>query len=207
MVIVLVAIISATAGATLWQTLQPRQKAPALALITLPQPRAISDFALLDHHSNAFTRSNLTGRWTLVFFGFTHCPDVCPGTLLKLQQVNHDLMKTLPDGTDPPAILFISVDPERDTPEKLQAYIGYFDPAFVAVTGDHSQLQPLARQMGIAYHIEEHKAEDQAYGVDHSTGILLINPDAELHGVFPSPQDAAQMTADLLITVNGGRET
>ena len=100
--------------------------------------------------------------------------------------------------------MFLSVDPERDTPDKLQAYLAHFDPSFIGVTGKHEQLLPLTRQVGIAYRIEEHESGATQYSVDHSTGILLTNPAGRLHGVFPAPHGAAEISADVLATL---RET
>ena len=195
--LVIVALISATAGVSLWKLAQEHQQAPAASLIMLPEPRAIADFKLVDQDGQPFSLENLRGRWSLLFFGFTHCPDVCPGTLYDLQRVHSALVEK--SGGSPPThqVLFVSIDPGRDTPERLKRYVAYFDPAFIGVTGNHQQLQPLTIQLGIAYRIEDHEASDVAYSVDHSASILLTGPDGRLHGVFPAPHDVSKIISDM----------
>jgi protein SCO1/2 len=167
----------------------------------LPEPRVIADFALIDQAGQPFSLEQLRGSWSLIFFGFTHCPDVCPTALYELQQVRKSLQHKLDESTQMPEILFVSVDPERDTPEALRAYLSHFDPSFIGVTGKHEQLLPLTKQVGIAYRIEEHESGVTQYSVDHSTGILLTNPAGRLHGVFPAPHGADDISADLLATL------
>jgi protein SCO1/2 len=194
----LVAMLSATAGVAFWKITQARKTMPPASLIVLPEPRFIADFALTDHRGEAFSMADLRGNWSLIFFGFTHCPDVCPGALYELAQVKNTVDKKIPEGMQTPRILFISVDPERDSPEMLEAYLSHFDPTFIGVSGKHEQLLPLTQQVGIAYRIEEHESGATQYGVDHSTGILLTDPAGRLHGVFPAPHDAAKISTDLL---------
>jgi protein SCO1/2 len=206
---VLVAFLSATAGVAFWKITQAKNASPLASLIVLPEPRVIADFALIDQSSQPFSLQRLRGNWSLIFFGFTHCPDVCPTALYELQQVRKALSKEAGQEagqeagkpTPMPEILFVSVDPERDTPQALSAYLSHFDPSFIGVTGKHEQLLPLTRQVGIAYRIEEHESGATQYSVDHSTGILLTDPAGRLHGVFPAPHDATDMTADLLATL------
>jgi protein SCO1/2 len=94
-------------------------------------------------------------------------------------------------------VLFVSVDPERDTPAKLAEYVRYFNPDFTGVTGPHEQLAPLTMQMGIAYRIEPHETGSEQYEVNHSASIQLIDPEGRLHGVFPAPHDPQKMARDL----------
>jgi protein SCO1/2 len=198
---VLVAFLSATAGVAFWKITQARQAMPRNSLIVLPEPRVIADFALIDQLGQPFSLEQLRGSWSLIFFGFTHCPDVCPTALYELQQVRKSLQQELDESTQMPEILFVSVDPERDTPEALRDYLSHFDPSFIGLTGKHEQLLPLTKQVGIAYRIEEHESGVTQYSVDHSTGILLTNPAGRLHGVFPAPHGAADISADLLATL------
>lgn len=195
---ILIAVLGATAGVSFWKLTQARNQVQNSSLIVLPEPRVIADFRLLDHHSQPFSLADLRGHWSLIFFGFTHCPDVCPGTLYDLQRVNEALEQQLGATKPRPQILFISVDPERDSPAKLEQYLAYFDPGFIGIKGDHAQLLPLTRQLGIAYRIEEHEPGAAQYGVDHSASILLTDPEGQLYGVFPAPHDAEKISADLL---------
>jgi protein SCO1/2 len=199
---VLVAFLSATSGAALWKLSQARQQPRWTSLIVLPEPRVIADFALIDYEESPFSLADLRGHWSLVFFGFTHCPDVCPTALYELQQVKNSLSEKMEEDTKAPQFLFVSVDPERDTAEILKQFLTYFDPAFIGVTGKHEQLLPLTRQVGIAYRIEDHEMGASDYGVDHSTGILLVNPQGRLHGVFPAPHLSENMVADLAEVMN-----
>jgi protein SCO1/2 len=192
--VITVALISAAAGAVLWNVLSARQPQAFEALMVLPEPRVIADFSLTDHDGEPFTLDSLRGRWSLIFFGFTHCPDVCPSTLYDLQQVHGTLTR---DTSADHQVLFVSVDPERDTPEVLKQYVNYFDPDFIGVSGENEQLAPLTLQLGIAYRIEEHEPGDPAYRVDHSASILLTDPQGRLHGVFPAPHDAGMLSADM----------
>lgn len=199
---VFVALISLVAGYSLWKVTELRKQASLTTLIVLPEPRAIPEFKLIDQQARNFGLEQLTGTWSLLFFGFTHCPDICPSTLYDLQRVNEEVRNVRGDEPAQHQVVFFSVDPERDTPEILRDYTAYFDPEFIAVTGDHSQLEPLTRKLGIAYRIEEHAEGESMYSVDHSASILLINPQGRLHGVFPAPHNAETMAADLMVVID-----
>lgn len=199
---VFVALISLVAGYSLWKVTELRKQASLTTLIVLPEPRAIPEFTLIDQQARNFGLEQLTGTWSLLFFGFTHCPDICPSTLYDLQRVNEEVRNVRGDEPAQHQVVFFSVDPERDTPEILRDYTAYFDPEFIAVTGDHSQLEPLTRKLGIAYRIEEHAEGESMYSVDHSASILLINPQGRLHGVFPAPHNAETMAADLMVVID-----
>ena len=200
---VLIAALSAVGGVAFWNLTQARSQSSFSSLLVLPHARVIADFRLTDHHSQPFSLTDLRGKWSLIFFGFVNCPDVCPGTLFELQKVNETLQQALQAATDQPQILFISVDPERDTPAKLEQYLSYFDPGFIGITGDQLQLMPLTLQLGIAYRIEEHDPGTPQYDVAHSASILLTDPEGRLYGVFPAPHDAEKISADLLAVIEG----
>jgi protein SCO1/2 len=193
---VAVALVSATAGFSLWMMNQARLEPAYESLIVLPEPRVLGEFSLFDQRGEQFSREDLRGRWSLLFFGFTHCPDVCPSTLYDLQQVSQALAA---EGSpaEPWQVVFVSVDPERDTPERLGEYLAWFDPGFLGVTGAPEQLAPLAMRIGVAYRIEEHASGAAHYAVDHSASVFLTDPQGRLHGVLPAPHDAAVMSRDL----------
>jgi len=192
-----VGLISAIAGISFWHVMQGPPQPSNATLIVLPEPRVIADFDLIDDEGNSFTLDNLRGQWSLIFFGFTHCPDVCPTALLDLKLIHEKLLQSRSYAAKGHQVLFMSVDPERDTPEKLNNYVNYFHPDFIGVTGPQEQLSPLTMQLGIAYRIEEHEAGSQQYNVDHSISIMLMDPEGRLHGVFPAPHDAARMADEL----------
>jgi protein SCO1/2 len=200
LLIISIAALSLAAGALAWR-IYSVQKTPVLeSLIVLPEARVVADFALIDHQGNAFTLDDFKGRWSLIFFGFTSCPDVCPNTLYQLQQARELMLKEHSED-EIPLIYLVSVDPERDTPEKLSAYLSYFDPAFIGLSGVQEQLAALALQLGIAYFIEPHDPENLEYNVDHSASMLLLDPQGRLYGVLPAPIEAAKTARDIMTVI------
>lgn len=162
-----------------------------------PQPKAINEFQLSDSTGQEFKLESLRGSWSLLFFGFTQCPDVCPTALNTMASVYRRLETDL-SNESLPQIIFVSVDPERDNLTVLKKYTEFFHPALIGVTGEHPQLEPLTRQLGLLYTIEEHAEGVTDYAVDHTAGIVLINPEAKLVGLLPAPHDVAQISSDLL---------
>ena len=196
-----VGLLSAVAGISLWKVMQGPPQPSNAALMVLPEPRVIADFALVDDAGAPFMLDNLRGHWSLMFFGYTHCPDVCPSTLYDLKLVHEKLEQLNGDGAPGHQVLFVSVDPERDTPEQLGQYVSYFHPDFIGVTGAQEQLAPLTMQLGIAYRIEDHEAGSTQYNVDHSVSVLLMDPQGRLHGVFPAPHDADKIAGELAAAI------
>ncbi|MBQ4850460.1 SCO family protein [Pseudoalteromonas sp. MMG012] len=150
------------------------------------QPKLIKQFALTDQHGETLTEQDLLGQWTLLFLGYTSCPDICPMTLAKLAQVHQRLQNSVPL-----SIWFISVDPQRDTVEKRQAYIDYFNHEFKAMSGPHATLFPFVRDIGLIYAINN--SEDSEYYVDHSASVALINPNGELAAIFKAKYTANEI--------------
>ncbi|MCK6425209.1 MAG: SCO family protein [Burkholderiaceae bacterium] len=147
----------------------------------------------LDSPGGPLTRDDLRGRWTFLFFGYTQCPDVCP-TALGLMA---ELCRRLP-AVERPAVLFVSVDPARDTPELLAQYVPAFDPAFRGASGDDAALAALVRHLGVQYHRHPpgRPEHPMVYTVDHSAGMFLLDPAVRLRGVFSPPHDLEAMLAD-----------
>jgi protein SCO1/2 len=163
------------------------------SLLEYPIKKTFTGFELNDHNNNKITIENFSGKWTLLFFGFTHCPDVCPTTLAELQKTFK-----LIDTTEKPEVLFVSVDPERDTPDHLKKYTTYFNPQFNSASADPANLLSMTSQVGVAFHLEEHESGDLHYNVDHTAAIFLVNPDKQLHGIFRIPHDANKIATDLM---------
>jgi protein SCO1/2 len=159
------------------------------------QARALPEFELVDHNRKPLTRKQLNGQWSLMFFGFTHCPDICPVGLQTLA----DMTRAIDDAdvSDALQVYFVSVDPERDSPEILAEYVTYFNPAFRGATAPLEQLTPLTRSLGIAHMIRNKTEASLDYDVDHSAAIILINPQAEYAGLFGAPQNALAMARDM----------
>jgi protein SCO1/2 len=170
---------------------------PLQSATVLPTPLPLPEFRLLDQDGNPLTRISLRNRWTLVFFGFTHCPDICPVTLQQLAQARQRLAGLLPEETVPPDILLISVDPDRDTPETLKEYTGYFGPGAYGATGDPEALSALASTLGIFFARDDTRATD--YNVSHSVAVLLLNDEAELKAIFSAPHSVDALVSDLQI--------
>ena len=151
------------------------------------------DFALTDHNGKARTLADFRGKVVVIFFGYTQCPDVCPTTLATFKQVWAKLREA---GIEKKvAFDFISVDPERDTPEQLAKYVGYFSKDFVAATGTDAELTKLTRALGLVYAREPSANGD--YTVDHSASAVIIDPAGRQTGLFRPPFDAAKIAADL----------
>lgn len=162
----------------------------------MPEGRAVTDFELVDHNGDAFTPQDLEGNWDLVFFGFTHCPDMCPTTMAELRRVQD--MLAAENRADAVDVVFITVDPERDTPERMKDYVTGFDASFTGVTGSLDAIDVLARDLGIAHTRHNDDVEEgENYDVDHGLAVLLINPQGRLQAMFGSPHDATSIEDDL----------
>jgi protein SCO1/2 len=159
----------------------------------LRQPQPLYPFKLIDHNGKAFDINRLRGQWSFLFFGYTHCPDVCPMTLVTYKEIHRRLSKRLNPLTDV-QFIFISVDPQRDTPELLKQYVGYFHPDFIGVTGSPSALQNFTQPLGIFYRQVERPGEG-TYWVEHSGSILLIDPQVRLNALFPAPHHPRDLVA------------
>jgi protein SCO1/2 len=191
------ALLSVLTGVGMFKLMELRDQPGFRSLLALPQAKVVADFALLDQSAQPFSLAGFKGRWSVLFFGFTSCPDICPNTLYQLQQVRKELAGQLA-AQDVPGIYLVSVDPERDSPEKLAEYLSFFDPAFRGLTGDDKQLRALTMQLGIVYHVAEHDAGSAEYTVDHSASLVVLDPQTRLYGVFPAPHDPANISHDLL---------
>lgn len=162
----------------------------------LPEPMPLPDFSLLDQTAATFDRNAFRGHWSVVFFGFTHCPDICPATLQQLA-LARNAVRTGNTG-EFPQIVFVSVDPDRDTVDVLASYVGHFGDDVTGVSGDIVELRKLTSAIGIYF---EKTSAGENYNVDHSAVVLVINPDAEFHALFSAPHAVDHFTHDLpLIT-------
>ena len=165
------------------------------SLLTYPKTKTFSGFTLINQDEQNITIDDFANRWTLLFFGFTHCPDVCPTTLTELQKT----FKLLEDKKLPemPQVIFVSVDSERDSSKILKDYIAFFNPAFIAATADHANLLSITSQVGVAYHIGDHQTGDTSYSVDHTAAVFLVDPNKQLFGIFRTPHEATKIAHDL----------
>ncbi|NRB70281.1 MAG: SCO family protein [Xanthomonadales bacterium] len=159
----------------------------------LDEARALPALSLIDEQGQPFTNADFEGQWSLLYFGFTYCPDICPSALGVMAQIKRELDD---DASINDHYFLVSVDPERDTPERLREYVQYFDPSFQAVTGEFAQLDQFTRTAGAIYRLPEERAGED-YQVAHSSTLTLINPQGRLHAVFTAPFDAQLIAQDL----------
>ena len=180
-----------------------RSQAPVtpLAAMVLPQPDPVPEFSLLDQQGNPIDRSVFAGSWDLVFFGFTHCPDICPTTLQLLATARNTLAER---GQDPlPRIVLVSVDPERDTPDIIGRYVDYFGDGNLGITGSLEEIDRLASGLGIYY--QKQAPDGDNYVVDHSAAVLVIDPEGRLSALFGGPHDVDNLVHDLPLIMTGAR--
>jgi protein SCO1 len=190
-------IVAGMVGYRLLQTAPAKSKPPLTQAATLlPELRPLPPFSLVDQRGHDYDNQRQLGHWTLLSFGYTHCPDICPTTLAMLaqmkQQLQHDGMQV------PLEIGFVTIDPARDTPQRLADYVSYFDPAFLGITGTPDRIKALTAPLGILSHkvVTEDSAMD--YVMDHSASLVLLDPQGRYYALFSPPHDATIMAQDIL---------
>lgn len=158
----------------------------------LDKPIPLSNFSLIANNGSIFNTESLREKWSLLFFGYTHCPDVCPLTLHQLSQANKELKSSI---EHLPNIIMISVDPDRDTTEILDKYVTSFAGNVIGASGSIAEIKKLTGQLGIFF--EAHKNEGENYSVSHSAAVILINKEAEFHAIFSAPHNTDHFIKDL----------
>mgnify|MGYP002780545100 FL=1 len=208
----LILVAALAAGLGLWAAQVALVPAPATPAADLPagpdvapdqlkavrlfsRPRPLPAFALEQSDGTPLEPAELRGRWTVVFLGFTHCPDVCPTTLSELAQ-SQKAWGGLPEARRP-QVLFVSVDPERDTPAKTGEYAAYFHPATLAATGRQGALQAFAGSLGLVFMKVETAAGD--YTMDHSSALVVLDAQGRQAGLIRPPFVPADIAADLAL--------
>jgi protein SCO1/2 len=168
----------------------------------LPAPGVLPEFSLQDQHGQPFGRVDFEGQWSLVFFGFTNCPDVCPTTLQVLSSAKQQLATRNHEPL--PRIVLVSVDPERDTPDAMGQYVDYFGEGNIGVTGSMDELRKLTGALGIYFEKSplDMNATDDNYSVDHSAVVLVINPRARFHALFSAPHTVENFVNDLPLVMD-----
>ena len=195
-IVLLVLALLTGIGLALTLVAPPAPSVPQTATV-LPQPAELPEFSLIDSSGSERSRELFLDGWHLLFFGFTHCPDICPMTLATLSSAQRELAAA---GTeDIPRIVLVSVDPERDTPEVLGEYIGHFGDGHVALTGP----EPALRELTGPLHIYFNKvALEDGYTMDHSSVVLLVDPEGRFHSLFSGPHTVDNFVHDLPILMN-----
>lgn len=175
-----------------------------------PVARTLPDFQLTQANGENLNAQSLQEQWTLVFLGYTYCPDICPATMAGFNRIYPQLQNI--ESEYPIRVLFLSVDPQRDTPERLSSYKSYFNDEFIAATGSHEEIFPLVRSFGLVYSLSE-STEQSDYLVDHSASVIVVSPKAQVVGRFKPRAEVGQISivspdhivADMPIVVSNYR--
>ncbi len=180
--------VAAAAGTWVARALGP--PLPRLTSGTwLPRPRSIGRFSLIDQDGAPFTQASLRGAPSLLYFGFTHCPDACPTTLVELARAGRSR------GVPRLRVIFVTVDPARDSSAVLAAYVHAFDPQFIGLTGSPQAIDAFAARLGIAFRRIALPGGD--YTIDHTSVVFLLDAEGRLVAIFSTPLDAARLARDL----------
>ena len=191
--VVILGVVATAAGIWSANIILDRQvDLKELQATRFPVARQLAPFTLVDHNNEVFNETTLRQRWSFLFFGYTHCPDVCPTTLSVLNSVAQRLQDVEADIR----FVFVSVDPERDTPEKLARFVSYFNKNFIGVTGTELQIEQFTRELGIMHMRVAAEENATGYLVDHTASVLLIDPDGRYHAVFSPPLSAGKISDD-----------
>ncbi|WP_122491539.1 SCO family protein [Pseudomonas viridiflava] len=196
-VFILVAVVALIMGLTINRVLSGKGPGDQTALIDagvilLPQSRSLPSLSMNDQNGAPVAVDELKGKWTLVFFGYTYCPDICPTTLAQLRDIRTKLPQ---EAVDNMRVVLVSVDPNRDTPQQLKQYLGYFDPRYIGLTAPVADIQKLASALSIPFIPAD--TSKPGYTVDHSGNLALIGPDGRQRGFIRSPLNAQKLVAQL----------
>jgi protein SCO1/2 len=193
--LILALVFAVALAAGVFFALRMQEPAVPVAAFVLPNPEPLPAFALLDQHGSAIDASAFKGQWDLVFFGFTHCPDICPATLQVLATARRELEtgKLTPNFR----IVLVSVDPERDTPQIMGQYVDYFGDGNLGITGPLEEIRKLTKELGIYF--EKQPSDDDNYVVDHSAAVLVIDPAGRFSALFGGPHSVDNYVHDLPI--------
>jgi len=179
--------VSALLALALWWNTQGKSEYQVFTLFG-DQARELPELSLLRHDGQALQVENFQGRWSLVFFGYSRCPDICSPTLQQLTQALKQA------NLESVQLIFVSVDPQRDNPESLTQYVRHFHPTTIGITGSDKDINAFAEHFG-AFHAQ--RKLSTGYLVDHSSAVWLINPKAQLAGVFTAPFATDAVASDL----------
>lgn len=197
-VFILVALVALVLGLAVNKVLSGKGQGDPTALIDagiilLPQSRTLPAVKMLDQDGQPVVIDELKGKWSLLFFGYTFCPDICPTTLAQLRQIKSELPK---ESVDKLQVILVSVDPNRDTPQQLKQYLGYFDKDFKGLTASSVEdLQKIANAVSIPFIPADTSKPN--YTVDHSGNLAVIGPDGTQRGFIRAPLNNQKLVAQL----------
>ena len=197
LIIAIVVISAFTAGIWLGIVPQNRSVVPVIqdtVITVLPRAKVLEPFLLQTGTGKNFDLDSLKGKYSLLFFGYTSCPDVCPTTMYQLEKLYSILEKDRHQQNF--QVVFVSVDPRRDTPDRLEKYVTAFNRNFIGATGQKKQISNLARQLGASYDVED-DGKSKNYGVSHTDVIFIVDPDARFAAILTPPHRASRIESRL----------
>lgn len=169
-----------------YAAVKPAAPPAELEGVLRPGYKLLQPFALVDHQGDPFTEQRLKGKWSLIFFGYMSCPDICPATLNVLKTVESHLQQLEGELAANPQVVFVSVDPRRDSTEEIAKYISFFNPGFIGATAKKAEIDKITRQFSVGYTIEEEYSPGN-YNVAHTSAIFLVDPLGRLVASFSQP--------------------
>jgi len=195
--VALALLLAATASVVLLKQIEPTplEFDSSMGIPVMSPPIPLPEVNLVDQHNQPFQTSTLKGSWNLLFFGFTNCPDVCPTTLNNLKQAAKQLSQ------QPIRYIFVSLDPNRDSPEKLKDYMNFFNPEFTALTGNKAEIDRLSEALGVIYDYEGDTSSDD-YSVNHYAAILVVDPQARLRAHILPPHSASKIVTGISLIMD-----
>lgn len=173
---------------------------PRIQGAIFPIEKSIRPFKLVNHLGDKFNNKNLSGNWNIIFIGYTHCPDVCPTTLSLMSNMHREMSL---QKITPPNIIFLSIDPERDTVDVMKNYVEYFSPEFTGVTGTLTDIEKLSRDLNVVYKKApglNGKITKDDYLMDHSSALILINPKGNLQAILTAPHTLGSVIDSIIKT-------
>ena len=163
----------------------------------LTRPMELNNFELIDQYNQTFINKSLAGNWTIIFFGYTNCPDVCPTTIYKLAEIKNTIIEDLPSKNF--NTVLVTLDPDRDTPERLDEYIGYFDESMLGVTGTYEDIQAFASSLSVFY---QRINKDEGYDFNHNASIFVLDKDGSLFATMSPANPVSELKDDFYTILN-----
>lgn len=211
--IAIFAVIILILGGAYWYAVQTDddrlspQELKALGLVELEVPAEIEELELLDHEAARFGSENLKGKWTYAFFGYTHCPDICPITLSLLRETEERLSETASSEVFSQFRgMFVSVDPSRDDVETVKRFVSHFSPNFVGVTGSEASIKQFADTVGVGFTRMGSNTSALEYLVEHQGHIVIFSPEGSCYGYIKPPHDATQLARIFRYLVSSSKD-
>ena len=198
-IFILLVLFSITGIFTYFQSLPSLlEKKPSL--ITgkiLVRPMEIDNFELIDQNNEVFNKKSLEGGWTVLFFGYTNCPDVCPTTIYKLAEIKNGIKEDLPSANF--NTVLVTLDPDRDSSERLDEYIGYFDETMLGVTGTYENIQSFTSSLSVFY---QRINKEKGYDFNHTASIFVFDKDGSLFATMSPANTVEEIESDFFTILN-----